>query len=41
MKIFLRILSAAAATVGAALLLKLAAEVLSSCSHRYIDVESE
>lgn len=38
MKKILRILAAATAVVGAALLLKLAAEVLGSCSHKYFDV---
>lgn len=39
-KVF-KVLSAAVAVAGAAMLLKLAAEVLGTCSHRYIDVEAE
>ncbi len=41
MKKLMKIIAAAAAAFGAAVLLKLAAEVLGTCSHRYIDVETE
>ncbi len=41
MKNFIRILTALAATVAAGLLLKLAAEVMGSCNHRYIEVDEQ
>ncbi len=39
MKKVLRILAALLATAAAALLVKLAAEVMGECSHKYIDVD--
>lgn len=39
MKKVLKIAAALAAIVGAALLLKLAAEVLGACSHKYFSVD--
>lgn len=39
MKKVLKIAAALAAIVGAALLLKLAAEVLGTCSHKYFSVD--
>ncbi len=39
MKKVLKIIAALAAIAGAALLLKLAAEVLNSCSHKYFCVD--
>ena len=41
MKRLLKLLAAAVSAVAAALLLKLAAEVLGSCSHKYIDVDAD
>lgn len=39
MKMFLKILTALVSLFGAAVLVKLAAEVMGSCSHSYIDVD--
>ena len=38
MKIFFKILVATVSLVGAAVLLKIAAEVMGTCSHNYIEV---
>ena len=40
MKTVLKILAAAVAFIGSAILLKIAAEVLGTCSHNYIDVDT-
>lgn len=40
MKTVLKILAAVAAMVGSAVLLKVAAEVLGTVSHNYIDVDT-
>ena len=41
MKNVLKVLAALAAVAGAALLLKLAADVLGACSHKYFEVETD
>ena len=40
MKTVFKVMAAAVALVGAAVLLKIAAEVLGACSHNYIDVDT-